>query len=208
LLEVTLNVELLGSWEHAISAKHDATITIHNVTPYGRSYAAQGLFVLDSANGYQILMGLRNHPDVIKVDVITEDENRITGSIVARPWMTCSVILRSDCFFEEAVITPQGTEWSILTQNEVALSGVVNNLREIGCTVRLLSKHETESGTVLTRRQEFVLRRALELGYYDYPSRINAKELAAVLKIAPATLCEILRRSEHKLINFYIRKVT
>ncbi len=205
MLEVVLNVQLLGSWEYSVSAKHDAIIVIHSVTAYGKSYAAQGLFVIDSANGYPVLMGLRGHPDIIKVDVTSDDENRISGSIVARPWMTCAVLLRSDCYFEQAVITPQGTDWSILTPNEETLSALVNNLREIGSTVRLVSKHETDSGSLLTRRQEFVLKRALDLGYYDYPSRINAKELSMVLKIAPATLSEILRRSEHKLVNFYLK---
>ncbi len=207
MLEVVLNVELLGSWESAISAKHDALITIHSATPYGKSFGGQGLFELNSSNSNQVLQGLIDHPDIVKIEMMSVEENRVIGSIVARPWMTCSTIMRADCYLEEAVVSPQGTDWTILTPNEEALSTLVDNLEEIGCEVRLISKHEVDSGFILTRRQESVLKRALELGYYDYPSRINAKELSRALKIAPSTLSEILRRSEHKLINFYLKKM-
>ena len=92
--------------------------------------------------------------------------------------MIGSTIIRSDCYLEEATISPNGTKWTILTLNEGTLSDLVDNLEGIGCEVSLLSKYETESATFLTRKQETALKRAFELGYYDYPSRVNARELA------------------------------
>lgn len=207
VLEVVLNVKLLGSWESAISAKHDALIIIHCVTPYGNSYGAQGLFELDSGNSHQVLQGILAHPDIIKIVTVSEEDNKIIGSVVARPWLTCATIIRSDCYLEEAMISPHGTEWTILTPNMQTLSDLINNLERIGSDVRLVSKHETDSGSLLTRRQEYVLKKAFELGYYDYPSRINARELSNILRISPSTLSEILRRSEHKLVNFYLKKM-
>jgi len=207
VLEVVLNVKLLGSWESVISIKQDALIIIHNVSPYGKSYGAQGLFELDSRNSYQVLQWMIAHPDIHKIVTISEEDNKIIGSLIARPWMTCSIIIRSDCYLEEAIISPQGTEWTILTPNEESLSILISNLENIGSDVRLVSKHETDSGTLLTRRQESIVRKAFELGYYDFPGRINAKELSIFFKIAPSTLSEILRRSEHKLINYYLKKM-
>jgi predicted DNA binding protein len=207
VLEVVLNVRLLGSWESAISVKHDTLIIIHNVTPYGKSYGAQGLFELDSGNCHQALQGVLAQPDIIRVVTISEEEHKIIGSLVARPWMTCTTIIRSDCYLEEAIISPQGIEWTILTPNEESLSDLIGNLENIGSKVRLVSKHETDSGTLLTRRQESVLSKAFELGYYDYPSRINARELSHTLEITTSTLSEILRRSEHKLIKYYLKKM-
>jgi predicted DNA binding protein len=202
-----LSVKLPGSWETAISAKHDALIIIHSVTPYGRSYGAQALFELESGNNDQVMLGMLAHPDIVNVVTVSEEPNKIIGSVTVRPWMTCSTIIRSDCYLEEATISPNGTEWIILTPNEETLSDLIKNLERIGCEVRLVSKHETESTTLLTSRQETVLKRAYELGYYDYPSRVNAKELANILRISPSTLSEILRRSEHKLVNLYLKKM-
>lgn len=207
MLKVVLSVKLLGSWETAISAKHDVLIIIHSVTPCGRSFGVKGLFELNAANSDQVLQGLADHPDIVKIEMMSEEEERVTGSVIVRPWMTGSTILGADCYFEEAVVSPQGTEWTILTPNEETLSSLIHNLQEIGSEVRLVSKHEAESGFLLTRRQEFVLKRALELGYYDYPSRITARELSIVLRIAPSTLSEILRRSEHKLLVFHLKRI-
>jgi hypothetical protein len=207
VLEVVLNVELLGGWESALSVMHDTRIIIHNVTPYGTSYGAQGLFELDSGNCYQALQSILVQPDIVRVVTISEEEHKIIGSLVARPWMTCITIIRSDCYLEEAIISPQGTDWTILTSNEESLSDLIGNLENIGSKVRLVSKHETASGTLLTRRQESVLSKAFELGYYDYPSRINARDLSHTLEITTSTLSEILRRSEHKLIKYYLKKM-
>ncbi len=207
MLEVALNVKLLGSWESSISAKHDALIIIHNVTPYGKSYGAQGLFELNSSNNDLVLQAILANPDVIRVVTISEEVNKMIGSVIARPWMTCTTIMRSDCYVEEATLSPQGMEWTILTPNEGTLADLFNALEMIGCEAKLVSKHEIDSASLLTRRQEAVLKKAFELGYYDYPSRINARELATILKITPSTLSEILRRSEHKLVNFYIKKL-
>jgi predicted DNA binding protein len=207
VLEVVLKVRLLGSWESEIFTKYDALIVIHSVTPYGRSYGAQGLFELDSKNCSLTLHEILAHPDIVKIATISEEENKIIGSVVARPWMTCATIIRSDCYLEEVIISPKGVDWTILTTNEETLSELINNLERIGSDVRLIGKHETDSSTLLTGRQELVLKKAFELGYYDYPSRINARELSDILKIAPSTLSEILRRSEHKLVNYYLKKM-
>jgi hypothetical protein len=53
----------------------------------------------------------------------------------------------------------------------------------------------------MTSRQEKVLRSALELGYYEYPKRINTEELANILKIRSSTLSEILRRAEKNVVS-------
>ena len=208
MLEVVLSVKLLGSWESTISTRGDVIIVIHSVTPYGKSYGAQALFELESANNDLAMQSIFAHPDIINMVTVSEEPTKLIGSVIVRPWLTCATIIRSDCYLEEVMISPQGTEWTILTPNEKTLLDLINNLEHIGCEVRLVSKRETESATLLTRRQEAVLKKAFELGYYDYPSRINAKELANVLKISTSTLSEILRRSEHKLVNFYIRKMT
>ena len=101
VLEVVLSVKLPGSWETAISAKHDALIIIHSVTPYGRSYGAQALFELESGNNDQVMLGMLAHPDIVNVVTVSEEPNKIIGSVTVRPWMTCSTIIRSDCYLDD-----------------------------------------------------------------------------------------------------------
>jgi len=141
LLKVVLSVKLLGSWETEISAKHDVLIIIHSVTPYGSSFGVKGLFELNAANTTRFYRACRSS-DIIKIEMMSEEEERVTGSMIIRPWMTASTIIRADCYFEEAVVSPQGTEWTILTPNEEALCSLIHDLEKIGSEVRLVSKHK------------------------------------------------------------------
>jgi len=133
VLEVVLNIKLLGSWESTISTKHDAVIIIHSVSPYGKSFGAQALFELESGNSDQAMQGMLSHPDTIKIVIVSEEPKKIIGSVIVRPWMTCATLIRSDCYLEEVVISSRGAEWTILTPNEVTLLDLVHNLQYIGC---------------------------------------------------------------------------
>ncbi len=59
--------------------------------------------------------------------------------------------------------------------------------------------------SLLTNRQEEIIRAAFEKGYYDYPKKITIEKLAKMFDIAPSTLGEIIQRGEKKIIleRFY-----
>ena len=44
---------------------------------------------------------------------------------------------------------------------------------------------------------------AYQRGYYDFPKRIGVRELAEMFDISTATLSEILRRGQKKIIEHY-----
>lgn len=53
----------------------------------------------------------------------------------------------------------------------------------------------------LTERQQTALHLALERGYYDWPRRVEARELAEELDIAHSTFLEHLRKAERKVLE-------
>lgn len=53
----------------------------------------------------------------------------------------------------------------------------------------------------LSRRQREAFRLARTRGYYDYPRRVDARELAAELDISKTTFLEHLRKAESKLLS-------
>jgi predicted DNA binding protein len=87
-----------------------------------------------------------------------------------------------------------------------ALIAKQHSLRELierGCV--LIERIESdEAGYALTDKQEYVLVTAFLEGYYSYPRKISAKELAAKLKISSSALTELLRRAELKIITKFI----
>lgn len=54
---------------------------------------------------------------------------------------------------------------------------------------------------VVTDRQEEILERAYDLGYFDVPRRASAAEVAAELGLDASTVTEHLRRAEHNLFS-------
>ena len=59
--------------------------------------------------------------------------------------------------------------------------------------------------SLLTIRQEEVLRMALAEGYYDMPRRVTQKDVADELGITPETLNEHLRKIEHRVLSGILR---
>ena len=55
----------------------------------------------------------------------------------------------------------------------------------------------------ITSRQEDLVRIAFDLGYFEFPKRINLEELSAKLGISIGTLSEILRRGEKHILSKY-----
>ncbi|MFB6195455.1 MAG: helix-turn-helix domain-containing protein [Haloplanus sp.] len=57
----------------------------------------------------------------------------------------------------------------------------------------------------LTARQREVLETCFEMGYFDYPKRSNAGEIAEALDIAPSTLTEHLAAAQRKVFGELVR---
>jgi hypothetical protein len=80
---------------------------------------------------------------------------------------------------------------------------LIDRLRSEGVKVdvlRLTSSIDDVDGDKITVRQEQVIRKAFELGYYDYPRKIRQKKLAEACGISSSNLSELLRRAERNMI--------
>ncbi|MDY6931373.1 MAG: PAS domain S-box protein [Halobacteriota archaeon] len=55
----------------------------------------------------------------------------------------------------------------------------------------------------LTARQRTIIQTALEEGFYDYPKKINLKELAEEFNVSISTISEIIRRGERNILKHY-----
>jgi predicted DNA binding protein len=71
-----------------------------------------------------------------------------------------------------------------------------------GEVVRISKLRDEED---LTARQENILQIALERGYFEFPKKITLRQLAKTLDVSPATLTEILRRGQKRVIQEHFR---
>jgi predicted DNA binding protein len=208
MLDVIIRVEPERSWLTDIISKHDMTVLIHDCSPFGDD-GAQGLIEFDarSNDANEIVQELSSHPDVVGLHLTHSEDSKIIVSVLTKKWVTCTTILRSDCYLRDAKAFPEGVvEWHLLTPEARTLKRIMRSLGETGCQVELMKKRHIESIDRLTDKQIHVVKNALELGYFDHPRRITVRGLAKKTGIAPSTLSERLKRAAKKMAEFYLRK--
>lgn len=65
-------------------------------------------------------------------------------------------------------------------------------------------QQDTDPESLLTDRQQWLLREAVEHGYYDSPRRTTLVELAEAVDIAKSTCSEILHRAEGRVLKRFL----
>lgn len=88
-------------------------------------------------------------------------------------------------------------------QEKISTLGETLDQFGISYTVECIQQ-ETDSETLLTERQQWLLREAIDRGYYDTPRRITLVELADEVDIAKSTCSEILHRVEGQVLKQFL----
>lgn len=83
----------------------------------------------------------------------------------------------------------------------VDLRNTITELQSVGDVTLGKLVQVAEPDSRLTERQQAVMHLALDRGYYAWPRRVEARELAEELDIAHSTLLEHLRKAERKLLE-------
>jgi predicted DNA binding protein len=79
-------------------------------------------------------------------------------------------------------------------------------MKDNGMDASVKSLRDISSKEELTKRQEDILKIALEKGYFDYPKGTSIRELAAMFGISISTLSEILRSGQKKVMASYFKE--
>jgi hypothetical protein len=110
-----------------------------------------------------------------------------------------------DVFWERPLLFTQETITFSCTGPEPALEKVVQFSKLLGTVTSLAYEVAGYRGYQvllrLTEKERLVLTSAISSGYYEYPRRISATELAEKLGYSKSTLIEYLRKAEIKMME-------
>ena len=135
------------------------------------------------------------------------DDNHTTAIVDADKCAICKTMLNWDLFLIEAHTNGVGDIiMRLLAPDEETVSGFLGRLEADGVKFKLIKKHNLNKKKEITARQEFVVRTALDLGFFDYPKKVNLEGLSKRLNVSYVTLAEILRRAEKNIISLYLKK--
>lgn len=114
-------------------------------------------------------------------------------------------ILHNKCFLLEPTLLIGGYEfWQVGSIDRSFLQELLTDLKGLG-EVELMSVVPYSFNlSTLTVKQKAILNSAYINGYYEYPRKVDSKQLANLSKISKSTLIEHLRKAEVKIIKDFI----
>ncbi len=152
----------------------------------------------------ELLRHLRRSTGVVKSDLSKVDRNRIMGTITTHDCPVCSTFSGLDCFLVSASTKPAGKmEWSVFVNSDSGLKALFKRLDRNKVNYTILEKTYHMQKRQITSRQEDLTRIAFDLGYFEFPKRINLDQLSERLGISTGTLSEILRRGQRNILSKY-----
>jgi predicted DNA binding protein len=96
--------------------------------------------------------------------------------------------------------TETHARWDILVRSSADLQNLLRELKNRGVDATIRDVSDARRDDVLTERQREVLGKAIALGFFEFPRRIDLTELSRVVGIKPSTLSQILRSAERKIM--------
>lgn len=157
-----------------------------------------------------------SHGDVDQCRII-EANGECTIEVRARPTCVLNRLVTAGAAVRTAVADPDGARIVV----DVAPD---DDIREITAAVRdhdpawtvaakqqadrparTVGQIRTSVEELLTAKQRRALETAYHAGYYDYPRKSTAEEIASILEISDATLFQHLQAAQHKLLTAWLQ---
>jgi predicted DNA binding protein len=207
MLEATLQGPQPHKWIETAVSGYSASVQILD-SKMPSSNTVQHIFdiqVKPSLMG-ELIEAMRDDKDLTGLEIVKSGNGHVYGSAASARCTVCKEIARSRCFLASVSVTSkEKAQWTVLG-NDDSFKGLVEALdrRQIPYEVKL--KKTLADTDLLTTRQEQILAIAFERGYFDFPKKMGLKELASETGITTATLTEILRRGQKKILGEYLAR--
>ncbi len=206
MMEVEIEFESPVTWIKTLAQSHSAKIKILDV----RESRGGTLDLVEIFSPKGVIEGVSSElSDQLNLDVKTLsliDEHHAKAIVSAQACPVCRAMHDWDLFLTEAHSNEVGNvtmRW--LVPDEKTVSGFLDRLANDKISFKLLEKKRLTKRGDITARQEFVVRTAFDLGFFEYPKKVNLVGLSKRLNVSYVTLAEILRRAEKNIINSYFR---
>ena len=155
----------------------------------------------------ELVAHLRGSGGIVKSDLIRAGRDKVIGTVTTHDCPVCSTFSGLDCFLVSAETKKAGKmEWRVFVSGDSGLKSLCSRLDDKGVNYEIAELTQRVRSKEITSRQEEITRVAYDLGYFEFPKRINLEGLEGKLGISVATLSEILRRAEKNIISAYFEQ--
>ncbi|MEW5955214.1 MAG: helix-turn-helix domain-containing protein [Candidatus Micrarchaeota archaeon] len=207
-----IKVERKTSPTLALTRKHDVVLAIHNLHA---NYDGENTTVTRAlvAQGKDAAKFVKEFKELKAGKLLHEEENIVYYE--HRPGTAVMDEAVKDAFVLETVAKNGFEEWTVASWNKAPLQQIVyrvNKNRNASAKIVSLKKGPAspflhEPLNKLSRRQREMVHAAAAQGYYGFPRRLSAEQLAGRLGRDESTVREHLRRAEQKIIEHVVSGV-
>ncbi|MCK4996894.1 helix-turn-helix domain-containing protein [Candidatus Pacearchaeota archaeon] len=205
LVLLTLDLDMPDSWECKLADKfNDSSFVIRNAHPSGES-EFMGLMEIENANMSKVRRFIKEFSLPVKFNEFNPDENifhyhdefsQLNDSL-----------LNIDCVLEWPVKLNKKFKRLKVFLNAEDTDNLLIPIEDKGIDILRMSKvrKSMNFSDLFTIKQREILQPTINLGYYDFPRRINLNQLSKELGISPSTLCVHLQKIESKVLGSDLR---
>jgi predicted DNA binding protein len=207
MFEAKFKLKHNGCWSGGL-AKFKSEFSTHNTLSLAKDFV-QDITEVTLARGEapEIKKYFEESKIISEWNVLEETDKKLivqifTDTSEIRFKSVVHTILRNNCFVSRKVNLIGGWEiWTIAAPEKEFIKSALEDIKKLGALELLYLKKSTFDGFNLSEQQEFVLKTAVSCGYYNWPRKISAQDLAKKLGLNKTTLLEHLRKAEIKVMN-------
>jgi predicted DNA binding protein len=205
MMEAEISIKGMRFWIVDIAAQFPSTVTVTECIPW-RKRGGQALFTIGGFEGdvSPIIDSIRQHPEITSMDASERSDGQIVGSVAMKECWIIWTLVDCGCFLESAWSDGDGKAYfRILAGSEGSLPNLIRSVGSRGVDIEIIRIAQTSERPGVSRKQEKVIRLALEKGYFDYPRKITLEDLGKLCNMSTSTVFEIIKRGEKNILKQY-----
>lgn len=162
----------------------------------------------------ELISKIESNNRIIKIKVL--ETMRTKSEIRALLLMTVKMrggiselFMNKGAYYISEYITRGLEKWSLVIDDKTFKESILPDLKEKTYSLKINERENIFTvKNLLTSKEMEILYKAYKLGYFDWPKRIDLKELSEELGISKSTTLQTLRRATNKLIKSFIDNFT
>lgn len=192
-----------GTWINDVSTAHPGAVFRVIAALAGDEYGV-GVLEIESDDIDTVIQEMKDHPGTLEVDVLQVESGTSLVQFRTKTPLLLFAAYRSGVPVEMPFEIKDGRgSWELSASHET-LSRLGEQLREFGISFSVDYVQEIGFHQLLTDKQQELVLKAVEMGYYDTPRKCSLSELSEEVGLAKSTCSETLHRAEEKIVKEYV----
>jgi predicted DNA binding protein len=208
VLEAIFKTDAREEWRKELIQKYSATISVIDCREMEeggcRNLVEIGIPPEQEEN---VRRDMEVNPTVGSMDLDTVEPGILKGIVTTSVCLGCCRMVGSETFLVEVRMDKDGCIIQrIISRDRETVRQAMGKLEALGHEVTLVKLTTLEQEMFMTGYQEDVLMIAYERGYFESPRRTDLKTLSKMFGISIATMSEILRKAQRKVMAEHFKE--